>query len=56
MSAWNWMFDLDQQSRIYELEERVEKLEEQNQILYEWVQHFKNNMELRDGIDSNRPV
>lgn len=56
MSVWNWMYDLDQQSRIHQLEERIEKLEEQNEILYEWVQYFKQHMELKDGVDPNRSV
>lgn len=50
MSAFNFMWDLAQSGQIAELEERVEKLEEQNQILYEWVLYFKQRLEIdNDG-------
>lgn len=41
MGAFDYVWDLSQSARISELEEKVEKLEEQNKILYEWVQYFR---------------
>ena len=45
MSAIGFLWDISQESRISELEDRVKKLEEQNEILYEWVQYFKKKEE-----------
>lgn len=56
MGAFDFWWNAHQSVQLDELEERIKKLEEQNQILYEWVQYFKNNMELKDGIDPNRSV
>jgi len=49
MGAWDFVWNAHQSSQIDELEERIEKLEEQNKILYEWVQYFKQKLE----VDSN---
>ncbi len=48
MGALNFIWDLDQDSRINKLEERIEKLEEQNQILYEWILYFKQKLEVKE--------
>jgi uncharacterized membrane protein len=44
MSAYDFMWNAAQSGQISELEKRIEKLEEQNQILYEWVQYFKQQL------------
>ena len=44
MGAFDFMWNAAQESRISELEDRIEKLEEQNQILYEWIQYFKKQL------------
>jgi uncharacterized protein (UPF0335 family) len=41
MGAFDFTWNAIQSGQIRELEERIEKLEEQNQILYEWVQYFR---------------
>jgi len=51
MGLWNFVVDMSQEGRINELQERVEKLEEQNQILYEWVQYFRKK---EDEQNSNK--
>ena len=52
MGAYNFMINAFQSSKICELEERIEKLEEQNQILYEWVQYFKQQLKVPDDTKS----
>lgn len=47
MGALNFIWDLDQDSRINKLEERIEQLEEQNKILYEWILYFKQKLEVK---------
>jgi len=50
MSALDFVWNAAQSGQIAKLEERIEKLEEQNQILYEWVQYFKQKLEIdNDG-------
>lgn len=44
MGALDFWWNASQSRQIDELEERIEKLEEQNQILYEWVQYFKTKI------------
>jgi len=56
MGAWDFVWNAHQSGQIDELEERIRKLEEQNQILYEWVQYFKQQLEVKDGINTNRSV
>ncbi len=53
MGAFDFIWNVHQSDQIDELEERIKKLEEQNQILYEWVQYFKQQLEVKDGIDPN---
>ncbi len=53
MGALDFIWNVHQSDQIDELEERIKKLEEQNQILYEWVQYFKQQLEVKDGIDPN---
>lgn len=48
MGAFDLMWNAAQESRISELEERIEKLEEQNKILYEWVQYFKEQLKVKE--------
>lgn len=49
MSGFDFMWDAIQAGQIRKLEERIEKLEEQNQILYEWVQYFRKKDEANDS-------
>ena len=56
MGALDFWWNAHQSNQIDELEERIVKLEEQNQILYEWVQYFRQQLEVKDGIDPNRSV
>jgi hypothetical protein len=46
MSALDFVWNAAQESKISELEERIEKLEEQNKILYEWVKYFKKELKV----------
>jgi hypothetical protein len=48
MGAFDFMWNAAQSGQISELEERIEKLEEQTQILYEWVQYFRKKEEAND--------
>ena len=41
MGAYDLILHASQSARIGELEDRVEKLEKQNEILYEWIQYFR---------------
>jgi hypothetical protein len=41
-----------QSGQIHDLEERIEKLEEQNKILYEWVQYFKTQIKKESNDQS----
>lgn len=41
MGVYDLILHASQSERIGEIEERIKKLEEQNEILYEWVQYFK---------------
>lgn len=53
MGGFDFTWNAIQSGQIRELEERIEKLEEQNQILYEWVQYFKQQLEKKDvQVDS----
>ena len=49
MGLYNYLINACQSGQISDLEERVEKLEEQNQILYEWVQYFRKKEEENDS-------
>ena len=50
MGGFDFTWNAIQSGQIRELEERIEKLEEQNQILYEWVQYFKHYIgDIDDG-------
>lgn len=44
MGALDFVWNAHQSGQIDELEERIKKLEEQNEILYEWVQYFKEQL------------
>lgn len=46
MGAYDLILHAAQSEQISELEERIEKLEEQNRILYEWVQYFKQQLKV----------
>ena len=52
MSALEFVIDMSQEERIIKLTRRVEQLEEQNRILYEWVQYFKQHIK-EDHNDNN---
>jgi uncharacterized membrane protein len=56
MGGFNFMWDAIQAGQINELEKRIEKLEEQNQILYEWVQYFRKQEELKNGMAEESPL
>ena len=49
MGAYDFMWNAAQSGQIRDLEERVEKLEKQNEILYEWVQYFKAQLAENSG-------
>jgi len=49
MGALDFVWNAAQSGQIAELEERIEKLEEQNEILYEWIQYFKKKEEENDS-------
>lgn len=42
MGAYDLILHAAQSEQIRDLEERIVKLEEQTQILYEWVQYFRS--------------
>ncbi len=52
MGVWNFIVDAHQSGQIDDLEKRIEKLEEQNQILYEWVQYFKQHLKDKENEHS----
>ncbi len=52
MGAWDFIWNAHQSDQIDELEERIKKLEEQNQILYEWVQYFKQHLKDKENEHS----
>lgn len=52
MGAYDFTWNAIQSGQIHDLEERIEKLEEQNQILYEWVQYFKQQLEVKNDSKS----
>jgi hypothetical protein len=45
MGALDFVWNAHQAGQIEELEDRITKLEEQNKILYEWVQYFRKKEE-----------
>ena len=47
MGALDFIWNAHQSDQIDELEERIKKLEEQNEILYEWVQYFRQQLEAK---------
>jgi len=48
MGALDFVWNAHQSGQIDEIEKRIEKLEEQNKILYEWVQYFKQQLEAKE--------
>jgi len=50
VGLYDFWWNTVQAGQIGELEERIEKLEEQNQILYEWVQYFRQKI----GTDNDQ--
>jgi len=44
MSLFEFVWDADQESQISDLKKRVEELERQNKLLYEWVLFFAKRM------------
>lgn len=48
MGAFDFIWNLHQSDQLDELEERIKKLEEQNQILYDWVQYFRQQLEAKN--------
>lgn len=48
MSLYDFWWNTHQAVQIDELEERIKKLEEQNKILYEWVQYFRAKEQAND--------
>ena len=52
MGAYDFMWNSIQAGQIRDLEERIKKLEEQNEILYEWVQYFKQQLKVPNNDQS----
>lgn len=50
MGAYEFIWNAAQSGQISDLEDRVKKLEEQNQILYEWVQYFRQQLDKKDDL------
>ena len=48
MGAYDLILHAAQSEQIHDLEKRVKKLEEQNEILYEWVQYFREKEKQND--------
>lgn len=48
MGALDFVWNAAQESKISELEERIEQLEEQNEILYDWVLYFKQHLGVKE--------
>jgi nitrogen fixation-related uncharacterized protein len=46
MGLYDFWWNSVQSGQISDLEERIEKLEEQNEILYVWVQYIKQQMKV----------
>jgi len=49
MGGFDFTWNAIQAGQIDELEERIKKLEEQNEILYEWIQYFRKKEEENDS-------
>jgi uncharacterized protein YbaA (DUF1428 family) len=45
MGLYDFWWNTVQEGKIQELEDRIKALEEQNKILYDWVQYFKQQLE-----------
>jgi hypothetical protein len=48
MGLYDFWVNTVQSGQIDNLEKRIEQLEEQNQILYEWVEYFKHRLKITD--------
>ena len=46
MSLLDYAWNADQESRLNELEKKVETLQKQNDLLYEWVMYFVKQMNI----------
>jgi hypothetical protein len=50
MGAYDFTMNAIQSGQIRDLEKRIKKLEEQNQILYEWVQYFRQKEKEKENV------
>lgn len=53
MNFFDFMWDSSQDSKIAELEKRIETLEQENKILWQWVNYFKTIEENRNDSTSS---
>ena len=45
MGLYDFWWNTVQEGKLQDLEDRIKVLEEQNKILYDWVQYFKQQLE-----------
>lgn len=48
MGLYDFWWNTVQEGKLQELEDRIKALEEQNKILYDWVQYFKQQLENKE--------
>ena len=45
MSVFNWLYDLDQESRLNEQQQQIEQMQKKIDILEQWVRYFQEKIE-----------
>jgi len=43
MSFFNWIIDLDQESKLLTQQEQIDQLQARVEVLEQWIQYFQHN-------------